>query len=692
MDPYSKKINGNLCVSSGFLVGNGFNMATLNNHFTKYKKGSAVTYSFHKDPVTGTKWVVYESIPPKALSRLKLPEKPEELQKILENSIPEVQEPALSSTTRDFQRCWYVGNWIHFYPEYEGYMLSRHVRTLFAKTHYIIAYIIRLKRHETFPLKELYQSYMRLPNAVFKTKSYKYFSAKIKKCEVNGIAETLVHGFRIYGRKPYKVTPEVKKLIRNYMYSPMRHSTTKIYRMVNQELACKKLPGVSESTVRRICSDRELVNRSMHLRYGTAYAENNLLPFMDRKEVENVGDLYVIDSTRLNFPYFTDGKTNYLWLCAMIDACSRKIVGYSFGNSENLQMINECLKSAFSTNPLRPRQILCDNHGSFRNIEFLTLESKLIDYGVQIRRARKRNPRDKGHVESWFATLQEKYLSARMGFLGEGIKTKRKDGRVGPEMERLILSKDWSVSKDQVMKWVSADIHSYNEEFHQTMKGVPSIIYRAETKNAIRAFHRNDISLLFGRSKKIKVKNGKIRFMHLKRRYTYQIWNTETINRLNGTTVTVRFHEPDLSEIEVFDKDDLHQCSVKMEVRYSPVPQNNEESKVFQDFHLKKIGVIRENLENIYDDLVPIGEEAIALPNLSLDEGLIKKMNAVKNLDRALMEKTFSEYGISDGNPLPLNYQNRGTKGNFIFYRPERTKLLNFKRISNGSPTAKKEI
>lgn len=692
MAPYSKKVQDELYVSPGFLEDNGFNRGTLANNLTRYRQGKSATFAFHKDPVDGTRWILYGSIPLSNLCKMDLPKTGAELEGILNDALPALQEPALSYTERWFRDCWYQWGWVRFYPEYTAYLFGRKVQTLFAKTHYIIELIIRLKRHDQFPLKELYLAYMRMPNVVFKTRSYKYFSAKIRKCELQGTARTLVHGFRVNGRKPYKVTTELSKLIRNYAYSPIRHSISEIYRLVNRELTDKDMPNVSESTVRRICTDTELVNRSLLMRLGAAYAENHLLPYMDRENVKNVGDLYVIDSTRLNFPYRSEGPTQYLWLCAMIDANSRKIVGHSFGPSESMEIVNACLKSAFSKNHIIPLHILCDNHGCFKGNEFKVLRSKLIDYGVNVRRARKRNPKDKGHIESWFGTLQEKYLSGRVGFLGEGIRTRKKGGRAGREMEQLIRSEEWSVTREQLVGYVEEDIQNYNEDFHGTLKGVPATIYRTARKDMKRVFRRHDISLLFGTLKKIKVKNGKIRFWHLKRKYTYQIWDTGLLNKLNGTSVTVRFHEPDLSEISVFDEHEKYQCDLLMEVRVSPVPYNNEEMKVIQDFHLKKVGFIRDNLKSIYDDMVVEGEEAIPLPYVSLDEVQIQKINAVKSLDRKLMENTFRRYGLAtlaDG--LAGNGDN-DRPGGFVFYSPKTRKKLDFKRIPDGWTAEKKEV
>ena len=108
--------------------------------------------------------------------------------------------------------------------------------------------------------------------------------------ENNGIPDTLLHGFKRFGRNNYVLTPMVKKNIDFYYVSCKSYSRRQITEMLNEKLRLRGLKPVSYSAVTLYLRSEEVKNRLDALRKGKEYARNHLLPHLTRKEPEGIAD------------------------------------------------------------------------------------------------------------------------------------------------------------------------------------------------------------------------------------------------------------------------------------------------------------------------------------------------------------------------------------------------------------------
>ncbi|MBD1261521.1 transposase family protein [Maribacter polysiphoniae] len=688
---YLRIINNDTYVSKQFLVDNGYNPRTLENHLSRYNKGKAFSFANKKELGDNMIWIFYNSIPKNLILKYGLPRNSDEAKKILNNAIPDDLDRGNSYWEGQFKKFWFEkGNWVRYLPMYSGYLLGENQKRAYAKTHYIVNLTIRL-RYKGVPKIELYNAYMKLPHIIFKTNSYRYFWEKMKQCEKKGIPETLIHDFKINGREPYKVSIMVRGLIQLYYGTPKGYNIPKIHKLVNSDLRARGLLTISLSTVYKICSDVEMKNRWDALRYGKAYAKNNLFPYLEREEPEAVGDVYEIDSTRINFPFKEDGEIRYLNLCAMMDVHTRKIVGYSFADSENFEAVKECLKIAFIENHVVPNHIVCDNGSAYTNYKFENLTNLLNDFGVNVRHCKVDNPGDKGHIERWFGILQESYLNNHVGFLGEGIKSKRKNGRKNRHLEALYKSKKYLISRIEFIDLIKEEINNYNTNYSKVVDGIPDKLFRAGKKGITRTFKNFDIAFIFGKMKRIKVSRSKVKFVLDGRKYAYTIWSSKWANKLNRTKVHVYYQPLAMEEINLFDSQGNFLINLQRDKSIKQITYTNNEIKAYQHFHEKMTKRIKDNFEGIFEKAVDTEEYLSELPNLSMDDELIEKMKAIRMQDKGLIRDALKDYRLKelDDKGFFDTIGNNPYTGELKIYTPKPKRNTKFK-ILKDETTSKK--
>lgn len=369
---------------------------------------------------------------------------------------------------------------------------------------------------------------------------------KIRRAEREGIAEALMHDFKRFGRNNYSLTKLAQRRIVSYYVSPKKYNKKQITDMVNEELVGRGLKPISYSTVSLYLRNHVLKNQYDLFRNGKRYSEQNTLSYLTRKDPQQIADLYQIDSTRLGIPYKTkSGDIAFLNMCVVMDVFSRKIIGHSFSETENYIMILEAIKMAFEEFEYIPGQVVIDNSRSYSSSEFVKFSQKMDNYGVYIRKTKPYNPGDKGHVERWFRTFTDCYLNKVFGSVGHGIKSKHLDSRVSPELEKYYRKKQNLRSKYELVKLVSHLIQDYNKDIKRKRKKESWF----STKDK---FLPHNIADIFFSTRHLLVRRSMICFHVDRKRHTYTIHNHLMANKLNNSSVNVRFDKENPSRIYLF--------------------------------------------------------------------------------------------------------------------------------------------
>lgn len=647
---YLNIVDSNVYVSSSLLIDNGLNRRTLLNYISKYNQNKSFKYANFKDD-NGLRWILYDSIPINIIKKLGLPLNSKKLQSILKNAVPENHKKSINSNSLDFYFTQTFNNnnyWNEYIPIYKEYFSDIEVIHNYSRTHAVVELMLNLRKNKkVFPLTDIFKAFQKLPKVTFKIKNFDYFCRKLKKFS-NGIPEELVHDFKINGREPYKVNEITRSLIKFYYSNSKVYTLSQIYSIVNHNLENRGLQKISRTTVSNICNI-ELKNKADILRYGRKYAEDKILPYLTRDSVKQICDLYEIDCTKVNFPFLQDGNIKYLVLCAIIDVCSRKIVGYKFAESENFELINSTIKMALEKHSLLPKNILIDNHKAYYSNNFNKLKLKLQEYGVVFRYAKVGNAKDKAHIESWFSKFQIQYLNGVYGFLGEGIKSKRLNVRKNEEMISEFMKKKNLVNKEELIKLISKKIEVYNDSFNNSINSIPAKVFNREKNNEHNNFNKinkYDLVYIFGEKKKLKIINSKLEIKSLGSKYSYTIWNTQNANKVNRTTVFVHYDQFDMENVHIYDLNNRYLFSVVKDPMVSVIPYSEDDMKIYQSHSIRKDAKIKQNLKELYIEIKTGLEDLTAIPIVNLDKNLVQEIEDARMDDLKFFEKNLKKLKV----------------------------------------------
>lgn len=631
---YLKIRNKEVFVSKKFLLDNSFSSKFLDSCLEENCKRGRNHYRFFVDKKTKEFWVNYSSIPTKDLKKHGLPTKTKKLVGILTNAVEKVPGMFNLSLLFIFNIIWYVDyHWIGFVPFYAPYYTDDAPRYKLAKTHAIIRYILDLKRDKRYSVKDIYYTYMQMPNVYYKAGQLSCFYRKLRDFEKNGIPETLMHGFKVNGRSPYKIKPYIASLIETYYSSPKQYSNSMIHKLVNLELVSRGKDKISRGSVVRVIKNLEIQNRSLFSRYGKELMEKEDQPYLKRAQVPKVGMLYEIDGKDLHIKCLKQEEIIRLQMFVVRDVFSGKIVGYDFSDTENWPLVENSLKMAFEKGGIIPDHIVYDKHGVSKSKMYKRLKKRLVDYGVNMRECRANNPQGKGAIENWFKFFGKNYLVLIKGFLGSGIRSRSKGAKVSSSLEKFYLSKNEIQKDKEVIAKVERQIEKYNAEIQIGNTESPNTIFEQAKKTAKRLFMDKDIALLFGKRVMRTVNRRMISLDIEGRDFTYTIRDRLLGNQLNGSTVNVFYDVHDPSRIQIFSLQFEFLGYVTVDLPINQIAKTKGEIENIQNHYLRNICHATENIEDLFDS---IEEGALQLELETeeiVDEETIRELEELKKED-----------------------------------------------------------
>ena len=177
------------------------------------------------------------------------------------------------------------------------------------------------------------------------------------------------------------------------------------YRFIADELRAAGLP-VSERRVWRLCSTQRLWSshakkRGLTRKAGPPVHDDRVRRAFTSPDLDR---LWLTDITEHNT---SEGK---LYLCAVKDACSRRIVGYSISDRMWSSLAVAALHMAISRRNLAGTVVHSDRGSQFRSKKFVRA---LSDAGLLGSMGRAGACADNAAMESFFALLQKNVLNRR---------------------------------------------------------------------------------------------------------------------------------------------------------------------------------------------------------------------------------------------------------------------------------------
>lgn len=161
----------------------------------------------------------------------------------------------------------------------------------------------------------------------------------------------------------------------------------------------------SRRRVNRLMKQSGIVSRYHASRYrkregGTSPIAENLLAEVPR--ATKVGEHWAGDMTHL--------KTNEgpLYMAAVLDLFSRKVIGWSFSTSHDANLVNGALKMSLSRGNKQPGCLFHSDQGAeYRSALY---RKTLTDSDLTSSMSRAGNPTDNAFVESFFGTLKNELV------------------------------------------------------------------------------------------------------------------------------------------------------------------------------------------------------------------------------------------------------------------------------------------
>ena len=279
----------------------------------------------------------------------------------------------------------------------------------------------------------------------------------------------------------------------------------------------------------------------------------------------NAGDQWQIDGWRIPFygkKLNGEGKierfVEYI-LFTVLDAHSRKIIGYSIAESENTEMILKGLEMAVKDTLTLPFEIVSDNHSFHKTQESGSLKDGFSKMGVTW--TVDSNPRRKAILERAFRTLGDKHFKKRFGYVGQGIRTKIETGVTQPELMDVITKTVNMMTFEQIVAVTASVINEYNNSQVKILKDTPVNLYaKSERPNAIPVDDFKRMALFVLKTEHT-VKHGQITIRRGGHVYEYQL-SAQYTGKYNNQTVGVRY--TDLEKIYLYElKTDEPICIVK---------------------------------------------------------------------------------------------------------------------------------
>lgn len=314
--------------------------------------------------------------------------------------------------------------------------------------------------------------------------------------------------------------------------------------------------GIESPSLSWVKANKQEILKNIEIhenRYGSDKTDK-VTPYSGVKPAFYADDQYQIDGWDMPFYYLgTDSNKNprlkKLTLVAVRDACTKKIVGYSVGRSENRLTLFEALQDATANTGALPFELVSDNHSynETKEVGFFKEEAERLGFTWTV----DSNPKRKAIAERYFGVLGERFCKDHYGYIGQGIRTRDKDGRSKQELIDK-YQKSGHILTEEEIKVIAVDIvHRFNNTPLKEGGKTPNQLYEASQKP-----NRIEIDLferlrLFTKRTEYKVSRGQINIEIAGIKYEYQL-PASFYSKYDRTTVAVRYDSPEL--IYLFDR------------------------------------------------------------------------------------------------------------------------------------------
>ncbi len=412
----------------------------------------------------------------------------------------------------------------------------------YAKEHAVWRYFISTfysANGSLHPIKEGVKAYNTVLN---KNYSWETFRKKISKARNNGISSIII--VKKSTGRPKIFGNQYEYMIYQLASDAKAFSCADVYRKVCSICEEMGMQAPKERTVNNIFKEA-LRNTEVYAhRYGVDKMCNDILSYASLEHAQSANDQWQMDGWTMPFYYRdpVDKRLKTMCLFAVMDAHSKRIVGYYVAESENTETILNGLEDAVRKTGELPFEIVSDNH-SFNQTKIADNFKESLE-GMGVTWTVSSNPRYKQALERSFRTYGECYAKQQYGYTGQGIRSISPDARISQELFDKYMKAGYLLTKDQIKAIAIYCVDMWNNGLASEEKSPNQLYEESERPNSIklgdwrRCSHFFD---LFTRDmSEITVRNGQINIVRAGHKYEYQLTSDQAY-RFNNKPVTVKY-------------------------------------------------------------------------------------------------------------------------------------------------------
>ncbi|MDR2622142.1 MAG: Mu transposase C-terminal domain-containing protein [Dysgonamonadaceae bacterium] len=569
------------------------------------------------------------------------------------------------------------------------YLKNKDKRKQAARRYALLSECSNLMEVFGYTKKEVFEAYK-----TFEASSVTHYNSFLRKLKEFRKVDSVscIHG-RVGKTLPYKMNPYVVALVAGYLKAPNYYSASQVAEWTNINIEKHNAANgtsfrsISRSTVYHFFrQNRTEINFNREGRHRFDIA---VRPYLSRIKARHAGSLLQMDGTPVQIFCWNsyekqkkEGKKPVrLTLFVLRDVYSGKITGFDLSESEDRFSIINALKMHIKEYNHLPAEIVHDNSSATHTDEFESIKEHLENRGVIVRAAKVGNPQDKGEVERFFGTFQSRYQRLIGGFVGEGIRSKRANGRISEEFIKKCYKENGYYEYDEMLKIINDLISLYNNSVSSKHGNkTPNQLYAESEKPYIKKVNALDTAQMFWSNKKVRVRRSMIVNDVRKDGRIYEIWNDEDKLKLNGKKVRIYYDENDASEIHVFTPEGEFVCTCRQKTQIHEAAvdrQEGEEETIFK--HKSHNDAIYKTVEEKATKRVKNAEDFMGQPFVMISPYIMEKEKINQAESAATLNLLCENHNIKPGRIKEYRPVDTGTP-----YNKERFLNENKKQSSKG--------
>jgi transposase InsO family protein len=625
----------------------GLSENTIVSGCKRFRKGLSSSWNNKLDS-TGTRVVVLDSIPEATRTKYGIPSGNDYLSvQIIEQNNQDF-EATKAKEEKEYLYNAYFSNWINYVSLYsQRYAYNKKTQLAnsqqSAKDHAFWLAMVEVTGSTEYTIHGKliigYDYYKELKKQValtVKIDSIQYFKRYVKSIRTalhTGIGiEDLIADNAKKERETKKTGDLHKALVLQILSNPQRLAYRVATDLVNHHCQIEGFPTISESWIKKLMATDNIFKTAVDkCRYGKKYFNDNILPHQVRKITPYPANVWMIDGTPIQFFCWNATRTKQirLYLFAVIDVCSRKIVGFDISYSEDKFSVMNALKMAVLSEGHLPAEIVSDNFSANKTEEIIELKTLMEKIGTIWRLARVGNAQDKGYIERFFGAFQSVECALYEDYIGEGMGSTRLNAKPNQEYQAKIAKMVTPTEKEMKYR-IAKMIAKYNER-SSTKKQSPNEVYKIAKPNA-KELDAFGVALLFWKKTSYTVKRGMVKITVRKQEYSFEIYEHKYKMELRDKKVTVRYDEHDLDRVMLFDEFDVAICECRKSIAVNIASIDRTDTDILNTIKVSAKNKSYENyIENYKQDIVDSGLKSAKQDYLEIVHPLSLEKNQINS-------------------------------------------------------------